>query len=187
MKRNEENQDGSTVVIHHQVRREEQTYYEKWLAEIASVCRSSAGHLDWQIIRPIVGLSEGYTVVIRFDTQAHLRDWMSSSERRHLIEKARPFLALEDAYSIHSGLDFLFYPADSKTKVPVRWKQYLITWSAIFPLAVLVPLAVNPVLRAVGLNRPVFATLCVTAIIVFLMVYLVMPHYTRLVRKWLFS
>ncbi len=158
----------------------------RWLNEIAPLCKAAPGWLDWPIVRPIVGLTEGYSVIIRFDTHEHLRQWMASSERRHLIEQVRPFLA-HDVYTIYSGLDFLFAPAGAGAKVPVRWKQFLVTWSAIYPLALGVPLVVLPVLHALHGpdNRP-FTTLFVNASIVFLMVYAVMPHYTKLVRKWLY-
>ena len=76
----------------------------------------------------------------------------------------------------------------SKAQVPVRWKQYLITWSAIYPLVLGVHFAISPVLRRVGiLASPPLATFAVTAVVVFLMVYMVMPRYTRLVQRWLFT
>ena len=146
------------------------------------------GHLDWQIIRPIAGLTTTYTVVIRFDTCDHLRQWMGSPTRQQLIEQVRPLLAVDDAYTISSGLDFWFTIPGVGAKVPVRWKQFLITWSAIYPLALGVPLVVVPVLHRLSApDNRFFTTLLVTATVVFLMVYIVMPHYTRLVRHWLFN
>ena len=183
-----EKEYGSTVIINHRVRHGEQADYDQWLKEIAPICQASPGHLDWQIIRPIPGLTEGYTVIIRFDTHAHLRQWMDSSDRRRLIEQARPLLALDDAYTIHSGLDFLFSPAGAGARVPVRWKQFLVTWSAIYPLALGMPLVTLPLLQALGCPDSRFFTgLFVSAGVVFLMIYVVMPRYTKLVRKWLFS
>ncbi len=72
--------------------------------------------------------------------------------------------------------------------MPKRWKQFLITWSAIYPLVLFLPLVTLPVLRTLGVpSYPPLNTLAVTAAIVFLMVYLIMPRYTRIVQKWLFS
>jgi len=181
-------QDGATVVITHRVRDGAQAGYDQWLNEIGPLCRVAPGHLDWQIIRPVAGLTTSYTVIVRFDTPDHLRQWMNSAERRQLIDKARPLLADEDDYTIHSGLDFLFTPKGAATKVPVRWKQFLVTWSAIFPLSLAVPLVLIPVTRAAGVpsNRWLNGLL-ISGAIVALMVYIVMPHYTRLVRRWLFE
>ena len=97
-------------------------------------------------------------------------------------------LADEDDYTIHSGLDFLFTPKGAKTKVPMRWKQFLVTWSAIYPLSLGLPLVIIPAMRAVGLpGTRWLTTLLVTGAIVCLMIYVVMPHYTKLVRRWLFD
>ncbi|HWJ07499.1 MAG TPA: antibiotic biosynthesis monooxygenase [Steroidobacteraceae bacterium] len=179
---------GATVVITHRVRARAQAEYERWLERIAPLCRASPGCLDWHIVRPIPGLTETYTVVIRFDTNEHLRLWMESDARARLIDEARPLFVTGDDFFISSGLDFWFTPAGAKAKLPVRWKQYLLTWSAIYPLALLVPMAVVPALDALGVPRlQPLTTLAVTGVVVFLMVYVVMPRYTRLVRRWLFS
>jgi antibiotic biosynthesis monooxygenase (ABM) superfamily enzyme len=180
--------DGATVVINHRVRSDKHAEYERWLEEIAPLCRASPGHLDWHIVRPIPGVTETYTVIIRFDTTAHLRNWMESSERGRLIEKVQPLFVGADDFYISSGLDFWFTPAGAKAKLPVRWKQFLLTWSAIYPLALGVPFAVSPLLRLVGAPASLpLTTLAVTAVVVFLMVYVVMPRYTRLVQRWLFT
>lgn len=178
---------GATVVITHRVRKEEHAVYEQWLEEIAPLCKASPGHLDWQVVRPISGLTETYTVLIRFDTKAHLQRWMESADRSRLIAKMQPLFVTGDDFFISSGLDFWFTPAGARAKVPVRWKQFLVTWSAIFPLALGVPLVVTPLLNGLGVPPNILSTtLVVTGVVVFMMVYWVMPRYTRLLQKWLF-
>jgi antibiotic biosynthesis monooxygenase (ABM) superfamily enzyme len=179
---------GATVVITHRVREDKHPEYDRWLDEIGPLCRASTGLLDWHIIRPVPGLTSTYTVVIRFDTRAHLQGWMESPVRNRLIKKVQPFLVNGDAFFISSGLDFWFTPEGARARVPKRWKQYLVTWSAIYPLVLGVPLAVSPVLRLLGVPDNYFlTTLVVTGAVVFLMVYIVMPNYTKLIRRWLFD
>jgi uncharacterized protein len=81
--------DGATVVITHRIRSDRHAEYECWLEEIAPLCRASPGHLDWHIVRPIPGVTETYTVIVRFDTTEHLRNWMQSADRQRLIEKVQ--------------------------------------------------------------------------------------------------
>ncbi len=179
---------GAAVVITHRVREGKHVDYESWINEIAPLSRASPGSLDWHIIRPIPGLTETYTTIIRFDTRANLQEWMESPARARLIEKARPLLVSGDDFFISSGLDFWFTPTGAKAKVPVRWKQYLVTWSAIYPLVFGVPLVVAPALRQLGVpDNHYLTTLVDTGIVVFLMVYLVMPRYTKLIQRWLFT
>lgn len=183
-----EAKQGATVVITHRVRDGHQADYDDWLNQIAPVCRSFPGHLDWQIIRPLAGLTSTYSVVIRFDNREHLENWMNSPQRRSFIEQVQPFLAEQDDFFIRSGLDFWFTPEGANAKVPVRWKQFLVTWSAIYPLALGVPLIIAPLLRQSGVPQNRYVdTLCITGVVVSLMVYLVMPRYTKLIHHWLFA
>jgi uncharacterized protein len=113
---------------------------------------------------------------------------MESPERAHHIHAAEPLFVSGDDFFISSGLDFWFTPSEAKARVPVRWKQYVVTWSAIYPLALVVPMLVKPILRAAHApEQNLLTTLVVTGCVVFLMVYAVMPRYTRLVRRWLFA
>ena len=179
---------GATAVITHRVRDGQQEGYEAWLNEIGPLCRSYPGHLDLQIIRPIPGLTATYTVIIRFDTREHLQGWMSSQDRKRLIEQVRPLLVQDDDFFIRSGLDFWFTPEGARAKVPVRWKQFLVTWSAIFPLVLVIPLVVAMGLRQLGVPQNHYLDLLLsTGSVVWVMVYLVMPHYTKLIQRWLFT
>ena len=178
---------GATVVNTPRVRQGHQPDYEAWIDEIGPVCSAAPGYLDWQIIRPVAGLTSNYTVVIRFDSRKNLESWMRSPERNRLIAKVRPILSTDDDFFIRTGLDFWFAPEGARARLPVRWRQFLITWSVIYPLVLGVPLLVTPVLRAAGIPRTPFVdVLVVTGVIVGLMIYVVMPHYTRLVHRWLF-
>jgi hypothetical protein len=183
---NMENQGASVVITHH-ILEGKQAEYEKWLDLIGPVVRHSTGNIDWQIIRPIPNLTYSYTVVIRFDTIENLKHWMYSEERKELINKATPLFTKDDHYDIKTGLDFLFTSDDNAIKVPVRWKQYLATWSAIYVLSNLVSPLILPLLRGLHLPGNRFVdSFFVSALIVFLMIYLVMPNYTKLIKKWLY-
>ncbi|TXS92910.1 antibiotic biosynthesis monooxygenase [Parahaliea maris] len=180
--------EGATAVIKHQVRFDRHADYEAWVKEIAPLAKAAPGHLDWHIVRPVPGRSETFTVIVRFDTDEHLMDWMNSPTRASLIEKVQPLLVSGDGVHISSGLDFWFSPPSAKAAVPVRWKQFLVTWSAIYPLVLAVTLIMTPLMKNLGLPQSqLLVTLAVTGVVVYLMVYAVMPWYTKLVQRWLFD
>jgi len=179
---------GATVVITHRVSEDKQAQYEEWLKEIGPIAKASEGLLDLHVVRPVRGLTDTYSIMIRYDSEHNLRRWMESDIRNRLIAKVQGLLIGKDEYRIQSGLDFWFMPEGAKAKIPVRWKQFLITWSAIYPLVLGVPFALIPLLRWLHLPESRYLdVLIATAVIVFLMVYVVMPRYTRLVRNWLFK
>ena len=180
--------DGASVVITHHILDNKQKEYEQWLSEIIPISNHSEGFIDLQIVRPIPKLTFVYTVIIRFDTIENLKVWMESAERKRMIDKAKPFFRKNDRYQIKSGLDFLFNNESEGNKTPVRWKQFLVTWSAIYPLSILVPLLSLPLLRLVHIPvNHYFDAFINSGCIVLLMVYLVMPNYTKLIKKWLYK
>ncbi len=182
-----EHEPNASAVITHHVKDAHTEHYENWLGEIVPLCKTYPGHLGVLVIRPVVGATTTFTVVIRFDTREHLCTWMQSEDRKRLIEKAKPFLIEDDRFLVRSGLDFWFTPEAAKAKLPTRWKQFLVTWSAIFPLSLIMVPTMDLMLNRLGLpdNRYV-KTMCVTFVVVLLMVYVVMPRYTKLVHRWLF-
>jgi antibiotic biosynthesis monooxygenase (ABM) superfamily enzyme len=177
---------GATAVITHRVRAQQHGDYEHWLTRILPLVTAAPGFIDVQLIRPVPGLTDTYTIVLRFDSDAHLRGWLGSAERRQLIDTVTPILAQGDFYSIHTGLDFLFAPQEHGARVPVRWKQFLVTWSAILPLTLVLPLLAGWPLRWLGINNHFMLMTVVSGLAVLLMVYVIMPRYTKLVRRWLY-
>jgi hypothetical protein len=112
---------------------------------------------------------------------------MHSRDRQHLIDKVRPFLAEDDKFRVLEGRDSWFTPETVKAKLPTRWKQFLVTWSAIYPLVLLMSHLITSAMRELKLPENFYLRmLCVTCAVVWLMVYVVMPRYTRLVHNWLF-
>jgi hypothetical protein len=167
------------IIVHHP-RAGARSEYEQWLSDIRETCQRFPGYLSTDVIRP-VGKQRNYTVIIRFAGVEALRAWLESPERREHLQRIEHALEQGDRYEIRSGLDFWFTPPT--VKPPKRWKQYLLTLSSIFPLTVIVPWALAPLLG----GMPLLATKAViAAVIVALMVYAIMPHYTRLVSRWLY-
>jgi antibiotic biosynthesis monooxygenase (ABM) superfamily enzyme len=180
--------DGATAVITHRVNEGQHDRYEQWLMKIIPLCKAYPGHLDWQVVRPIAGLSFTYTVIIRFDTQGNLQQWLNSSDRKRLIEEARPFLAAEDSFFTRSGLEFLFTPEGAEARVPKRWKQFLVTWAAIYPVSLFSQSVFAPIMHTMGIpeNR-YLKTFMISGIVVYLMVYVIMPRFTKLLKRWLYK
>ncbi len=178
----------ATVVISHQVKENSKANYEAWLKEITPVSKSYPGHLGVGIVHPVPGATFTYTVIIRFDTRKNLLAWMDSDDRKKLVEKVKPYLVEDDKFFVRSGLDFWFIPEGAKAKLPTKWKQFLVTWSAIFPLVLTMSALIEwlTASTSITLSHPV-KVLSLTFFVVLMMVYVVMPRYTKLVHKWLFS
>jgi antibiotic biosynthesis monooxygenase (ABM) superfamily enzyme len=183
-----ESGQNASAVITHRVKDQHKDGYEKWLNEIVPLCKTYPGHQGVMVIRPVPGATTTFTVVIEFDTCDHLLAWLRSSDRKRMIEKVQPLLIDDDRFFVRSGLDFWFTPEGAKAALPTRWKQFLVTWSAIYPLVLVTFPAVESVIHQLVIpDNRYLRTLVVTCIVVLMMVYVVMPRYTKLVHRWLFS
>ena len=106
-------------------------------------------------------------MVLHFDTSEHLGRWLSSDARKRLIAEIEPYLEGGDQVEIRTGLEFWFTPPDSGQKHAKTYKQFLITWSVIFPLTIFVPWVLHPQFQTVPfLGLPGISNLLISAMIV---------------------
>jgi uncharacterized protein len=175
-----------TTVIQQRPRPDAVGRYEEWLKEIIPVAQQFAGHRGVNVIRPHGG-SDAYTIVLHFDAVDNLRRWLSSDTRVRLVEKIQPFMRAGEEIEIKTGFEFWFTPpAGGRHAKP--YKQFLVTLSAIFPLTVIVPWLLQPVFTGLPiLALPLISELVVAVVIVGVMTWIVMPHCTRLVSRWLYG
>lgn len=179
--------DFATLVIQHHVKPEAKANYEAWVKEIAQEGQRFKGHLGVNVIRPH-GTSSSYSIVLRFDSHEHLMGWIESDTRKRLVQEAQSLLLEAEDLEIQTGLEYWFTPPSTKPIHAKPFKQFLITLSAIFPLTVVVPWALHPLFETpLFLASPIATNFVVAVVIVLLMVYVIMPRYTRLVAGWLFK
>ena len=175
-----------TTVIRQRPKADAVDRYEAWLKEITPLAQQFAGHQGVNIIRP-QNASGAYTIVLHFDTTSNLRKWLESEARQRLIQRIRPLLRDNEDIDIKTGLEFWFTPAAGGMHAK-PYKQFLVTLSVIFPLTIVVPWLLQPLLEWVPvLARPVIRHFVIAATIVAAVTYVVMPHYTRLISRWLYS
>jgi uncharacterized protein len=172
-------------IIRHEVRPGGEAAYEAWTRQVVPVAQTFPGHQGVAVIRP-GDASRQYTVVLHFDTVEHLRNWLESETRRKLLEQIEPVLALPGEVEIRPGLDFWLPAPGQRRARPAR--QFLLALSVIFPLSIVIPVLLRPLFAAVPLvDAPIVRAFIVSALIVWLMTYVVMPRYTKVVARWLYA
>lgn len=174
------------MVIRHHVRPGAQTQYLEWLKRIIPVAARFPGHRGVNVLPP-GGEGALYTITIRFDTLVQAQDWLGSTIRQALMGQAMGMLEHSEEVHTVTGLEFWFTPqAGAKHARP--FKQFLVTLSVIYPLTLVLPWLLAPLIERVPLlHHQAVSGLVIAAAIVGLMTYVVMPRYTRLVRRWLFE
>jgi uncharacterized protein len=178
--------DSVTFVIYHHVSAANRVDYEAWVSRAIPVAQGFRGYMGVSVIRP-VGNADLYTLALRFAQADDLRSWIESDERKRLLSEAEPLLQHKRS-EVQSGVDFWYTPPEPGARHPVRWKQYLLVLLIIFPLTLVVPQLWQLAFGTVSwMNLSLVRHFGVTASVVFLMVYLILPLAMRRLGRWLVS
>ena len=169
-----------TVVVTWRVRQRREGEFEAWRREISAAALGFPGHMGIDVILP-GDIPGEYVVVFRFDTYEHLRAWQESDIRRQLLKKAEPLVESEPAYRMESGLEYWFMPQGVPAPPPT-WKMAVVTVLAVWPVSMLVPWLLNPLMKI--LSMPLQALLVAVGIVV-LLTWAVMPVLVKILRPWL--
>ena len=173
----------TTGVASRRVKRGREKEFEAWVPGILGAAREFPGYLGSDVLRPSDPGDDEYSIVYRFDHASNLRRWEESEERRRWLDRAAPLVREEKVRRL-TGLETWFtLPAKRGEPAPPRYKMAVITWLAVFPLATVIFLILQPLL---GGAPSVLRTLVFTLIMVTLMTYVVMPRMTRLFSFWLY-
>ncbi|MDQ4127946.1 MAG: antibiotic biosynthesis monooxygenase [Actinomycetota bacterium] len=173
-----------TAVASRRVKAGREPEFEEWATGILGAVNGYPGYLGSEVIRP--GEDPGddeYRIVFRFDQASNLRAWEDSEERRRWLKWAQPLIH-EEKVRVLTGLETWFTRRSRPGEpAPPRYKMVAITWLAVYPLITLILVLFGPLL---GLMPMLVRTLVLTAVMVTLMTYVIMPRMTRLFSFWLF-
>ena len=173
-----------TAVASRRVKSGREGEFEEWISGILSAANGFPGYLGSNVVRPSGPEDDEYQIVFKFDHASNLKRWEESRERHHWLHKSEELIKEEPNIRILTGLETWFtLPSKEGDPPPPRYKMALVTWLAVFPLATVVFMVLDPIF---GDFHAVLRTLVFTLVMVSLMTYVVMPRMTRLFSSWLY-
>lgn len=174
-----------TVLVTRRVRPDQEEAFNSWLRELAQMATRYPGHQGVTVIPPPDTAAEReYVIVFRFDTQAHLRVWQQSDERRAMLARSASMADDPPHDRELTGMESWFAtPGGQVRRSPPSWKMWLLSSVAIYPLITLLSLALVPLAQVPLAIRFAITTPLLGA----LMTWLVMPRLSRLVSGWLYA
>jgi len=173
--------DSEHVAVTLDVRKGKEVEFERVLLDFISRTSGIDGVTGVHLIRPVPGADERRYGVLRSFESKDARDRFYRSEAFRQWERdAAPFMTRAERQELH-GLEVFFRTMGASS--PPRWKMFLITWLAVFPLAELLGATLRP---ALGTFLPGIAVnLIATAALVAILAWIVMPRLTRWFKPWL--
>lgn len=170
------------VAVIRRVRRTHVADFERALTELASKSMNEPGMRGVHIIQP-PSCSDvlEYGILRSFASPADRDAFYKGDLYKQWVAKIEPMVEGAPAYREVEGLEAWF--REPKGRLPPRWKMALLTWIAVWPVSMLVPALLLPLL---GPPFPrVLASGVVAGGIVTVLTWIAMPLLVKLARPWL--
>ena len=175
--------DPVTVLYSRRVKPGREADFEAWARGIVAAARQFPGHLGASVLD--APGSREYHILFTFADRRSLRAWLDSDERRRWLVRVGELLEADRGLQQLTGLETWFKLPGSNVptmKPPPRWKMWLVSLVAVYPLVLAFQVLVVP--RMARLPLPLRA-LVFPLVLLTLMTFVVMPMVTRALRRWL--
>ena len=173
-----------TVVISRRVRPGHEAKFERLSGEMSDAASVFPGNMGANIFRPSSAADPEYRVIFKFRTAADLERWNLSTERAEYLAQIESLLEVPSKVEAMEGLITWFsLPGQNPVQPPPKYKMTLVSWLALWPTVTLIFWLLGDVLVAIPLVPRI---MMVTAVVMVLMSYVLMPRFTRWFAFWLF-
>lgn len=173
-----------TVHISRRVRPGCEARFEVLMHAMLRSVHRAPGHMGASVFRPVDPAHPEYRVVFKFDRMSNLEAWEASPERQaYLAQMADLLVAPLDRTHV-TGLEAWFtLPGQETAPPPNRHRVALVTWLGVYLIGMLFAVTLNPMIAPlpVPLRMLIHSSLFVPV-----MLYGVLPHLTRLFRRFLY-
>jgi antibiotic biosynthesis monooxygenase (ABM) superfamily enzyme len=175
--------DPVTVLYSRRVKPGREADFEAWARGIVAAARQFPGHLGASVLD--APGSREYHILFSFADRRSLRAWLDSEERRRWLARVGELLEADRGLQQLTGLETWFKLPGANVPTmtpPPRWKMWLVSLIAVYPMVLAFQALVVP--RMARLPLPLRA-LVFPLVLLTLMTFVIMPMVTRALRRWL--
>jgi len=108
--------------------------FKSWQRRMAAAQARFPGFQGYKTEPPRPGVQDDWITILRFDSETHLEGWLTSPERRKLIDEGAAFTAATSIRTARTGFDDWFKIGDESATAPPAWKQNMIVLLALYPV-----------------------------------------------------
>jgi antibiotic biosynthesis monooxygenase (ABM) superfamily enzyme len=173
---------GVTMVMVTDIKPGKEAAYRAWADRIQKLQASFPGYIG-SFVQPPEANQTGWTTLLRFDSAAHLDNWLKSDARAAMVKESEDLVQDSHAQRVDTAFPG-WVPTDPATgKPPNRWKTASLILLTLFPVVMLELRFLNPHLH--GLN-PAVGTFIGNVISVALTTWPLIPLAVWAFHPWLF-
>ncbi len=173
-----------TITVRRKVKPGCEKAYEAWLDRLTrGAAARFEGYLGSEFHRP-ASAGGAYRSVFRFDNLDHLEAFERSDYRAGLLAEAAPLFAADAAWERMTGLELWFDPPPgTRVPQPSPHRMALVLIAVVFTLVLALNLTLGPLMAGWPLALRVLVTVSLQ---VGLMTYVIMPHLTPLIARFIY-
>lgn len=177
------NQHGSvTEVFVTEVSPEKERVYRDWISKIHQVEALFPGFRGVYVQAPNPGEGKNWITLLQFDTSEHLDNWLSSEERKQVLEESKSMILALESHRMVSPFAGWFSSVSKGTRAPPAWKQGMIVLLVLFPIVMLEMKFLSPYTKSLN---PSLAMFIGNVISVALVTWPTVPAAIKLLSWWL--
>lgn len=149
--------DAVSAVISMRIAPGKEDAYREWGQRIAAAQAQFPGFQGFKLTPPIPGIQDDWVTVLQFDTEAHLKAWMTSPQRLKLVDEANAFTTDTHIRTVRTGFD-QWFRVSGAAQAPI-WKLNMLTLLALYPVVFLFGFFVQTPVLMRQLNWPFWLAL----------------------------
>jgi antibiotic biosynthesis monooxygenase (ABM) superfamily enzyme len=174
---------GASAVIVQRVRPADADWFMDWQRGITAVAEGFAGYRATDVYPPANGQQQEWVIVIHFDSDVALQQWLSSPARAEWVGKLRARSPDFELRAMPGGLGAWFAGLSrDPDAAPPAWKMVATVVLGLFPIVMLLQVFTAPYTPRLGFA---LSMLVGNIISVAILQWAVMPVLTRLLGPWL--
>ncbi len=157
-----------------------------WSTRVAAAQAAFEGFVSYQVEPPIEGVQPDWMAVLSYDTDEHMRAWLSSPQRASLLADGASFDSRARVHIVRNELDAWFNAPGGEGESAPAWKRNMLVLLVLYPVVFLTATWIQDPLL-VGAGLPFWLALFVANVIsVVALGWVLVPAADRLFGWWLY-
>ncbi len=158
--------------------------YREWSVRIQQAQAQYPGYRGTYIQPPASGEAGNWTTMLRYDTSAHLENWLAAPERAELLRESKAYIENEELMRLRTSFPGWVPISPITGKGPPDWKTAILVMLGLYPIVVLEIRFLSPHLTSLN---PALATFIGNVGSVAATSFITMPLFVRSFGWWLFT
>lgn len=169
-----------TVVVTHRVHPDDVEAFLDWQERLQLAESKFQGYRGAELFRPVEGVQDVWTAMYRYENAADLEAWLTSDERKQLLDEGKKFHDFE-LRTVDNSFGSWFAFDHDEAPPPSETKTSIAVWVGLYPTVMLLTLALSP------LKMPIWIGLLLSTLLSsFVISFVTMPYYVNpLLKRWL--